>query len=151
MIISALIYIVLIVRQICIIKIVLIFVFFLYTNVLKFRSTNICTLGMHFFLTKPVDKDLLNTIIINLKNSPSLFETVENIKGLCVCLMWVCMCMCECVCVFVFVCLFVWVYVCVCVCVCVRVCVCQCVCVCVCVCVNVCVCVHFVSIVIIAL
>jgi hypothetical protein len=89
MIMSALIYIVLIVRQMCILQFALIFLFFC-TQVLKFRLTYFCTIGMHFFLTKPVDKVLLNTIIINLKNSPSLFETVENITGLCVC---------ECVCV----------------------------------------------------
>ena len=38
-------------------------------------------LGMHFFLPKPLEKDLLLTIISKLKTSFSLFEAVEGITG----------------------------------------------------------------------
>ena len=55
-------------------------------------------------------------------------EYLEQLEGMCVCVLR--MCVCVCVCVYVCVCVFVCLFVCVCVYVCVCVCVCACVCVC---------------------
>ena len=47
----------------------------------NFSHITYLLIGMHLYLTKPVEKELLITIISKLKNSSSLIETREGISG----------------------------------------------------------------------